>query len=88
MRQELGDHVVQKGSLVAPDRLRFDFSHTKAVAPEALARVGQSVNQQIQANSVTTPESPEEAAEGAMALFGEKHGDEVRVVSMGTQDAR
>ncbi len=86
LRRRLGDHVTQKGSLVAPDRLRFDISHPKGVSDDELATVEADVNSQIAANaSVTTrlmdPESAVEA--GAMALFGEKYGDEVRVVSMG-----
>ena len=86
LRRHLGDHVTQKGSLVAPDRLRFDVSHPKAVNDDELAGVEDDVNAQIAINSdVTTrlmdPESAVEA--GAMALFGEKYGDEVRVVSMG-----
>lgn len=86
LRRRLGDHVTQKGSLVAPDRLRFDVSHPKGVSADELATVEVDVNNQIAANaSVSTrlmdPESAVEA--GAMALFGEKYGDEVRVVSMG-----
>jgi len=86
LRRLLGDHVTQKGSLVAPDRLRFDVSHPKGMSAEELATVEIDVNKQIAANaSVSTrlmdPESAVEA--GAMALFGEKYGDEVRVVSMG-----
>ncbi|MEQ8322613.1 MAG: alanine--tRNA ligase [Rhodospirillales bacterium] len=86
LRRHLGGHVTQKGSLVAPDRLRFDISHPKGVNDDELALVEADVNQQIAVNSdVTTrlmdPESAVEA--GAMALFGEKYGDEVRVVSMG-----
>ncbi len=86
LRRRLGDHVTQKGSLVAPDRLRFDVSHPKGVSADELANVEVDVNNQIAANaSVSTrlmdPESAVEA--GAMALFGEKYGDEVRVVSMG-----
>ena len=90
LRQELGEHVTQKGSLVAPDRLRFDFAHTAPVPREALARVAQAANQEIQANTPVTTRlmTPEAAkAEGAMALFGEKYGEEVRVVAMGTRDA-
>ncbi len=86
LRRRLGDHVTQKGSLVSPDRLRFDVSHPKGISSDELARVEADVNAQIAANAdVTTrlmdPESAVEA--GAMALFGEKYGDEVRVVSMG-----
>jgi len=86
LRRHLGDHVTQKGSLVAPDRLRFDISHPKPVNDDELLDVEADVNAQIAVNAdVTTrlmdPESAVEA--GAMALFGEKYGDEVRVVSMG-----
>ena len=86
LRRHLGDHVTQKGSLVAPDRLRFDVSHPKPVSAEELLSAEADVNAQIAANAdVTTrlmdPQSAVEA--GAMALFGEKYGDEVRVVSMG-----
>ncbi|MGZ5919889.1 MAG: alanine--tRNA ligase [Hyphomicrobium sp.] len=86
LRQVLGPHVAQKGSLVAPDRLRFDFSHTKPMTPEEVAAV------EARANAIVLQNAPvetrlmalEDALEsGAMALFGEKYGDEVRVVSMG-----
>ena len=83
----LGEHVQQKGSLVAPDRLRFDFSHPKPVTPDELERTEQMVNDVIRQNSdVTTRLMPTDqaVAEGAQALFGEKYGDEVRVLSMGT----
>ncbi len=86
LRQVLGDHVAQKGSLVAPDRLRFDFSHPKPIADEDLARVEDIANRVLLANApvVTRLMGQEEAiASGARALFGEKYGDEVRVVSMG-----
>jgi alanyl-tRNA synthetase len=86
LRQRLGLHVAQKGSLVAPDRLRFDFSQPSAIEPGALALVESDVNHHIRENSpvATRLMTPEEAIEeGAMALFGEKYGDEVRVVSMG-----
>ncbi|MBW6523661.1 alanine--tRNA ligase [Sphingomonas sp. RHCKR47] len=89
LRDRLGTHVAQKGSLVAPDRLRFDVSHSTAMAPAELADVEAAVNAQIRGNgSVETRlMTPDEAiAMGAMALFGEKYGDEVRVVSMGTND--
>ncbi len=89
LRQRLGTHVAQKGSLVAPERLRFDVSHPVAMTPEELADAEAAVNAQIRGNgSVTTRlMTPDEAiAEGAMALFGEKYGDEVRVVGMGTDD--
>lgn len=88
LRQVLGSHVTQKGSLVAPDRLRFDFTHAKAVSAEELQQVEKLVNEQILKNnsSQTKLMTPDEAvAEGAMALFGEKYGAEVRVVSMGDE---
>ena len=86
LRRHLGTHVTQKGSLVAPDRLRFDISHTKAISQEELRKVEDEVNERIRLNSAvdTRLMTPEEAiAAGAMALFGEKYGDEVRVLSMG-----
>jgi len=86
LRRALGDHVTQKGSLNAPDRLRFDVSHPKPVSAEELAAAETEVNARIRENSavITRLMTPDEAvAEGAMALFGEKYGDEVRVVSMG-----
>ncbi|MES2095464.1 MAG: alanine--tRNA ligase [Pseudomonadota bacterium] len=88
LRQRLGLHVAQKGSLVAPDRLRFDFSQPGAIDPARIAEVEADVNQQIRANGPVSTRlmTPDEAIEeGAMALFGEKYGDEVRVVSMGTE---
>ncbi len=87
LRRRLGDHVAQKGSLVAADRLRFDISHPSAVSAGDLAEVENQVNDQVRANSevVTRLMTPDEAIEaGALALFGEKYGDEVRVVSMGS----
>lgn len=89
LRERLGSHVAQKGSLVAPDRLRFDVSHPSAMAADDLAQVEADVNAQVRANTPVTTRlmTPDDAiAEGAMALFGEKYGDEVRVVSMGTED--
>ncbi len=86
LRRHLGDHVTQKGSLVAPDRLRFDISHPKAVGGDELNAVENDVNAQIAVNADVTTRlmDPEAAVEaGAMALFGEKYGEEVRVVSMG-----
>ena len=91
LRERLGNHVAQKGSLVAPDRLRFDVSHPSAMGPAELAQVEDDVNAQVRANTpvATRLMTPEDAiAEGAMALFGEKYGDEVRVVSMGTDGGR
>ncbi|MFQ5765534.1 MAG: alanine--tRNA ligase-related protein, partial [Rhodospirillales bacterium] len=86
LRHRLGDHVTQKGSLVAPDRLRFDISHPKAVTRGELADIEAEVNRQIVLNAdvATRLMEPDAAVEaGALALFGEKYGDEVRVVSMG-----
>jgi len=86
LRHRLGGHVTQKGSLVAPDRLRFDFSHQKAMTPEEIAHVEAEVNRHIRENDdvITRLMTPDAAIEaGAMALFGEKYGDEVRVLSMG-----
>ena len=86
LRQVLGTHVTQKGSLVAPDRLRFDFSHYEAIRPEQLAEIERRVNAAIRANveGVTRLMKYDQAvASGAMALFGEKYGDEVRVLSFG-----
>ncbi|MES2903725.1 MAG: alanine--tRNA ligase [Pseudomonadota bacterium] len=86
LRNRLGEHVTQKGSLVAPDRLRFDFSHPKALSPEDIAAVEVEVNAEIRANQPVTTRlmTPDDAvAAGALALFGEKYGDEVRVLSMG-----
>ena len=88
LQQELGEHVTQKGSLVAEERLRFDIAHNKALSVEEMAAVEAKVNTQIRGNSevVTRIMTPDEAVEqGAMALFGEKYGDEVRVVSMGNE---
>lgn len=86
LRRALGDHVAQRGSLNAHDRLRFDFSHNKALTPEEIARVEAEVNEFIRQNAPvqTRIMTPDDArAIGAQALFGEKYGDEVRVVSMG-----
>ena len=86
LRRVLGGHVSQKGSLVAPDKLRFDFSHQKPMTAEEIAAVEAEVNAEIRANlpvgtRLMTPDAAIEA--GALALFGEKYGDEVRVLSMG-----
>ncbi len=86
LRQELGDHVTQKGSMVAPERLRFDISHPKGMNAEELAAVEVEVNRKVLANATvsTLVTSPEQAVEtGALALFGEKYGERVRVVTMG-----
>ena len=88
LREALGDHIAQRGSLNAPDRLRFDFSHNKAVSPDELRRIERDVNAVIRQNDrvETRIMTPDDArAIGAQALFGEKYGDEVRVVSMGRQ---
>jgi alanyl-tRNA synthetase len=86
LRKHLGSHVTQKGSLVAPDYFRFDFSHPKAMSREEIEAVEAQVNALIRSNEPVTTKlmTPDEAiAAGAMALFGEKYGDEVRVLSMG-----
>jgi alanyl-tRNA synthetase len=86
LRQVLGDHVAQKGSLVAPDRLRFDFSHPKPMSAEEIERVEDIANEFVLQNApvVTRVMALDDArASGARALFGEKYGDEVRVVAMG-----
>ncbi|QQA41402.1 alanine--tRNA ligase [Pelagovum pacificum] len=89
LRVTLGDHVAQRGSLNAPDRLRFDFSHQKALTDEEIATIERDVNAMIRQNSAVSTRimTPDDArALGAQALFGEKYGDEVRVVSMGEAD--
>jgi alanyl-tRNA synthetase len=89
LRRHLGTHVTQKGSLVAPDYFRFDFSHPKAMTREEIEAVEAEVNAQIRSNEPVTTRlmTPDDAiAAGAMALFGEKYGDEVRVLSMGRFD--
>src|SRR5574337_716063 len=86
LRRVLGDHVAQKGSLVAPERLRFDFSHFKPVSREELDRVEAMVNAEVRRNAVAEVHNMgyDQAIEsGAMALFGEKYGDQVRVLKMG-----
>jgi len=88
LRKNLGAHVIQKGSLVAPDRLRFDFSHPKALSLKEIEIVEREVNDQVRQNTAVTVRlmTPDEATkEGALALFGEKYGDEVRVVAMGEE---
>jgi alanyl-tRNA synthetase len=90
LRRHLGTHVTQKGSLVAPDYFRFDFSHPKALTREEIDAVEAEVNAQIRSNEPVSTRlmTPDEAiSAGAMALFGEKYGDEVRVLSMGRMDA-
>jgi alanyl-tRNA synthetase len=88
LRQVLGDHIAQRGSMVAPDRLRFDFVHPKPITAEELARVEDIANEVVLENDEVTTRlmAVDDAREaGARALFGEKYGDEVRVVSMGKQ---
>ena len=89
LRKVLGEHVSQKGSLVDPDKLRFDFSHFEAVTPEQLREIEREVNEQVLANTpvqieITDIDTARE--KGAMALFGEKYGDTVRVLTMGTDN--
>jgi alanyl-tRNA synthetase len=88
LRRRLGVHVTQKGSLVAPERMRFDFSHPRALTAEDIRALESEVNARIRQNSevATRLMTPERAVEaGALALFGEKYGDEVRVVAMGEE---
>ena len=90
LRQVLGDHVAQKGSLVAPDRLRFDFSHPKPITPAELEQVEDIANDIVLQNAPVTTRlmaQDDAIASGARALFGEKYGDEVRVVAMGEPPA-
>jgi len=85
LREMLGEHVHQSGSLVAPDRFRFDFTHFEAIPPETLAEIGQAVNDRIRADSPVSTEITdidEARKQGAMALFGEKYGKSVRMVSV------
>ncbi len=91
LRRTLGKHVMQKGSLVAPDRLRFDFSHMKPITKEELETIDKLVNEYVQKKSdvstrIMTPKAAIE--QGALAFFGEKYGDEVRVVSMGDENSK
>ena len=86
LRRRLGEHVTQKGSLVASERLRFDFSHPRALSPDDIRAVETEVNSRIRQNAEVSTRlmTPDKAVEaGALALFGEKYGDEVRVVAMG-----
>jgi alanyl-tRNA synthetase len=86
LRQELGPHVRQAGSLVAPDRLRFDFNHTGAIAEEKLEAIETAVNQHVRENaevSIRELKYDEAIREGALAFFGDKYGDRVRVVKIG-----
>ena len=88
LRRTLGKHVMQKGSLVAPDRLRFDFSHMKPISEDELVKINSIVNQFVENKSevVTRLMTPKEGmGHGALALFGEKYGEEVRVVFMGEE---
>src|SRR5271155_2685110 len=90
LRQVLGDHVAQKGSLVAPDRLRFDFSHPKPMSSEEIERVEDIANDMVLQNAPVTTRAmalDDARSSGARALFGEKYGDEVRVVAMGQNPA-
>ena len=90
MRRTLGDHVTQKGSLVNPDRLRFDFSHSEPVSAVQLAVIEAMVNEEIRDNTEVAAKTmaiDDAKAAGAMALFGEKYGDEVRVITMGNPAA-
>ncbi len=89
LRHRLGGHVTQKGSLVAPDRLRFDFAHNAALTAADIAHIESEVNARVRENDAVTTRlmTPDDAvAAGALALFGEKYGDEVRVLSMGRAD--
>ena len=91
LRRVLGEHVTQKGSLVQSDRLRFDFSHMKPISKEEIGKIEHYVNSIIQKKSEvkTRIMTPKEAVtNGALALFGEKYGDEVRVLSMGDEDGK
>ena len=88
LRRVLGTHVTQKGSLVEPDRLRFDFSHMKPISSDEIEKIETYVNSMVSNKSEvkTRIMTPKEAVNnGALALFGEKYGDEVRVLSMGSE---
>ena len=88
LRRTLGKHVTQKGSLVSPDRLRFDFSHNKPIQKDEMIKINKIVNEVVEGSSdvQTRIMTPKEAVSmGALALFGEKYGDEVRVVFMGRE---
>jgi alanyl-tRNA synthetase len=91
LRRVLGDHVTQKGSMVGPERLRFDFSHPKPMTADEIAEVEAIVNRIVRQNGEVSTRlmTPEDAIEaGALALFGEKYGDEVRVLAMGLDDSK
>jgi len=91
LRRTLGKHVIQKGSFVGPDKLRFDFSHMKPIEENEIKKIEKYVNEMVKSKSETRTRlmTPKEAVEnGALALFGEKYGDEVRVLSMGTEKNR
>ena len=91
LRRVLGTHVTQKGSLVEPSRLRFDFSHMKPILNEEIDKIEEFVNKMVSKKSdvKTRLMTPDEAVEnGALALFGEKYGDEVRVLSMGDENGK
>ena len=91
LRRVLGTHVTQKGSLVEPNRLRFDFSHMKPISPEEITQIEKFVNKMVEKKSEvkTRIMTPNEAVEnGALALFGEKYGEEVRVLSMGDDEGK
>ena len=88
LRRTLGKHVTQKGSLVSPERLRFDFSHNKPIEKEEMIKINKTVNEIVDGSTEvqTRIMTPKEAVKmGALALFGEKYGDEVRVVFMGKE---
>ena len=89
LRRVLGEHVTQKGSLVEPERLRFDFSHMKPISADEITKIEKYVNTMVEKKSdvKTRLMTPKEAVEnGALALFGEKYGEEVRVLSMGDEE--